>query len=378
MEGQSLLGGGKSSITNHQEESGNMKFFQNADAWSKIKDLKDTSSQYMKPVISEMRKHGEKAMKQMKEDIEATPLNSWRQIGMACLAEFLGVLFFVYIGSMSVGTGSATAIALAHGLTITALIMTIGQLSGGHFNPSITLGVMVAGQLKVGIALVYCFVQLFGGLVGAGLVQASLTNRSFAEDPNEEDAKVDINGGAPQLDPRVTTPGGGFFIEVVLTLVVVMSVLMTAIESRGRNKAAPVIIGTTIAVCIMAGLFFFDSSFSTGGCMNTARAFGPAVAVSSSNPDIWTYHWIYWLGPITGGLLAGILYRLLKRSGWSAPIEKRSIELEEKNADDELGLDHSGYQTIPDRGGLMKTGSKDVMEDSSIFEIDETPKKPAK
>nr|QIE08068.1 aquaporin 8 [Sinonovacula constricta] len=215
------------------------------------------------------------------------------------LAELVGVTLFVFIGCLALSDGNIVGAALGHGLTITLLIVGLGEISGGHFNPAVTVGVLLSGRIRPLLALGYILGQLVGGILGAAIVRGVLPSAVYKS----------IGGGVHHLSPIIgdTTvePGWGFLIETMLTLVLVFTVLMAAVNEKTKSGLAPLAIGFAVAVDIMA------AGKLTGASMNPARAFGPAVCASSELNDAWKYHYIYWLGPLVGAIIAALLYRLL-------------------------------------------------------------------
>ncbi|HXC98899.1 MAG TPA: aquaporin, partial [Verrucomicrobiae bacterium] len=184
----------------------------------------------------------------------------------------------------SAGVG-LLGVALAHGLAIAVMVSATGGISGGHLNPAVTLGVLVGGKIKPADAVAYWISQLAGG-VAAGLVLLTI----YGTDGKEIVAK-----GTPDLAPG-TSPGTGILVEMVLTFFLVFVVYGTAVDARAP-KIGGLAIGATIALDILFG------GPLTGGSMNPARTFGPAVASGH-----WNNHIVYWIGPMAGGALAGLVY----------------------------------------------------------------------
>ncbi|XP_059141591.1 aquaporin-8-like isoform X3 [Physella acuta] len=229
----------------------------------------------------------------------AIELSKFEQYIRPCFAEFLGVTLFVFIGCTSVeGTGgNIVGIAIAHGFTIALLVTATGAISGGQLNPAVTIGVFLAGAISAIKAVLFILSQVAGGVLGAALSRGVLGNNVYHN----------ITGGAHQLGPN-TTVGEGLLCEVMLTTILVTVVLTTAVDDGTKSVVAPLAIGFTVVVDILAG------GALTGASMNPARSFGPAVVVTSFDSSIWQNHWIYWVGPALGGLLAGISYRLILAS----------------------------------------------------------------
>ncbi|XP_008301377.1 aquaporin-8-like [Stegastes partitus] len=207
-----------------------------------------------------------------------------------CLAELFGTSLFVFVGCASVvgnvGIGAIQP-AVAHGLALGVLIMVLGQISGGHFNPAVSLSVYLCGGMKLVLLLPYILAQLAGGMIGAGLTKAMYTSSIY-------DASL---GGAFNVAGDL---GRTTLAEAVMTLILTMVVCMAAVNSRTRTPVAPFCIGLTVTANILAG------GTLSGACMNPARAFGPAVAANH-----WEHHWVYWVGPTCGALLTSSFIRLM-------------------------------------------------------------------
>ncbi|XP_012673204.1 aquaporin-8-like [Clupea harengus] len=211
-----------------------------------------------------------------------------------CLAELLGSTLFIFTGCLSVvenvsGTGRLQP-ALAHGLALGIVIAVLGEISGGHFNPAVSVSVCLIGGLKVVLLLPYIISQLCGGMIGAALAKVVSPVESYHN----------ASGGAFNVVQAEGQVGPAIVAEVVMTLFLTMVVCMGAVNGRTRSLLAPFCIGLTVAADILAG------GAISGACMNPARAFGPAVVA-----NYWTYHWIYWVAPVVGALITGSLIRLL-------------------------------------------------------------------
>src|SRR5437016_11280405 len=163
------------------------------------------------------------------------------------VAELIGTFAFVFIGAGAaavVGTGAGlngiAAVAFAHGLTIMAFAFAYGSVSGGHMNPAVTVGVLVAGAMGAGEAIGYIVSQLIGGVAGALLLSVVLGG---AETGLGMPALAhDLTLGATSL---TITPAAGFTIEAVLAFFLVTVVLSTAVAGRAGNLP-PLAIGMTL------------------------------------------------------------------------------------------------------------------------------------
>lgn len=209
-----------------------------------------------------------------------------------CLAEFFGSTFFIFVGCACVlGNTAQGAIqpAVAHGLALGIVIMLFGQISGGHFNPAVTLSVYLCGGISLALVLPYILAQMLGGMAGAGLVKAIFP-------PHVYQAGL---GGAFNPEGILNDLGKITLAEVIMTMFLTTTVTMGAVNGKTSSQLAPFGIGLTVTANILAG------GALSGACMNPARAFGPAVAANH-----WTNHWIYWVGPLTGALSTVIYVRL--------------------------------------------------------------------
>jgi aquaporin Z len=224
-----------------------------------------------------------------------------RDLAKAAVAEFLGAFTLVMAGvgaiisTQNLGDGgNLVAVALAHGLAIALMAGALGAISGGHFNPAVTVAMLATGNVKLTRAGVYVVAQLLGGIAGAGIL--TLIFPALGELGRNN---IGVNLGVPGLGPGVT-PFGGVLIEAVMTFFLVLVIFGTAVDPRGPKALAPLLIGLTITMDIVFG------GRITGAAMNPARAFGPEVVQQD-----FTSFWIYWVGPIVGGLVAAFLYTFL-------------------------------------------------------------------
>ena len=213
------------------------------------------------------------------------------------VAEFLGTALFVFIGAGAVvthamiggggGVGSLD-IALAHGVGMAILISALMSVSGAHFNPAVSFGLLVAGKIDGWTFGRYVAAQLVGAVAGAALVKVMFTASAVNA----------VSAGVPQLSVNVGF-GQGIALEAVFTFFLVSAVFGTAVSTE-----APKIGGFGIGLAIfVSGLVIGDL---TGSAINPARAFGPALVT-------WTWHSqaVYWIGPVVGGGVAGWVWKVL-------------------------------------------------------------------
>ncbi len=208
--------------------------------------------------------------------------------GKIFLAEAIGTFTLVFAGVLSITAGPATgpaavslaSIAFAHGLAIAVMVAALGAISGGHFNPAVTFGFVATGRMGVPRGLLYWAAQLVGATVAALVLRATL-------------GVAPVAMGTPDLVPNLTVLAG-VILEAVATFFLVLVVFGTAVDERAPRSVYPMAIGLTVTLGIMA------IGPLTGGALNPARAFGPALVSGH-----WSNHLVYWAGPLLGGALAG-------------------------------------------------------------------------
>jgi MIP family channel proteins len=235
----------------------------------------------------------------------------------ALTAEAIGTFALCFAGILAInvdaiggteGTGSLATVALAHGLALVVMIAALGAISGAHFNPAVTAGFVATGRMTPVRGAQYVGAQLVGALL-ASLLIAWLFGLEA------------VGAGTPAKAQFVSAPGAAA-VEVVTTFFLVLVVFGTAVDHRAPKSVFPVAIGLTVAMDIMA------TGPITGAAMNPARAFGPALVSGA-----WADHWVYWVGPLVGGVLAAFLqHRFLMEHapspataehGGPAPAEER-------------------------------------------------------
>jgi len=207
------------------------------------------------------------------------------------LAESIGTFGLIFFGAgailqhqatQSVGT---TGIAVAHGLAILVGVYAFGHISGGHFNPAVTFGMLLTRRIGLGGAASYWVAQLLGACVAAWILCAAY-----------QGGPVDVHLGTPAVDPTIG-PRTAAMLEAVMTFMLVIVIFGSAVDPRAAKGFAGLAIGLTITADVLMG------GALTGAAMNPARAFGPALI-----SGYWQDQWVYWVGPLVGGGTAAILY----------------------------------------------------------------------
>ena len=209
------------------------------------------------------------------------------RMGAAVVAEAVGTFLFFFVGIGAVVAGAdLVGVAFAHGLALAVLVSALGAVSGGHFNPAVTVAVRLSGGIRWGHAVVYIVAQLAGAVAAGFAVMAVFPEAAYSA----------AGGGTPALGEGITV-AAGIGIEAVLTLLLVLTVFGTAIDPRAP-KIGGLAIGLAVAADIMMG------GPLTGAAMNPARWFGPAVA--SGSYDDW---YVWWIGPLIGAIVGAVIYR---------------------------------------------------------------------
>jgi len=215
-------------------------------------------------------------------------------------AEFLGTFAFVFFGEGAIcaeqflhGTGGMglLGVALAHGLAIGVMVCALGHVSGGHFNPAVTLAFWVTKRLNTMEVLGYWIAQLLGGIAAAFFLKAVL--------PRDE-AWLPVLGGTPDL-ARDFTRAPAIGLEAIATFFLVFVVFMAAVDESSRARPYA---GLCIGITFTLGMLVLGPF--TGGALNPARALGPALASSH-----FANQGVYLVGPLAGGFVAGLLYDVL-------------------------------------------------------------------
>lgn len=215
----------------------------------------------------------------------------------AGLAEFISTLIFVFAGSGSGiaynkltdnGAGTPAGLisaSIAHAFALFVAVSVGANISGGHVNPAVTFGAFVGGNITFLRGIVYIIAQLLGSIV-ASLLLVFVTGLSVPAFALSEGVGI----------------GPALVMEIVMTFGLVYTVYATAVDPKKGNIGiiAPLAIGFIVGANILLGGAF------TGASMNPAVSFGPAVVSWS-----WSNHWIYWVGPLVGGGLAGLIYEVI-------------------------------------------------------------------
>jgi len=246
----------------------------------------------------------------------------------ALAAEFLGTALLVFIGCGSTMGGEEqlgdqskfVRVALCFGFLVATLIQTLGHVSGCHINPAVTSAFMVAAKVGILKGLAYIVIQCLGGIVGAWILFMSVP-RAEGSGGKGFYAMYDKFGlGTTTVNPQLTL-GQAFGVEFLITLIFVLVIFASAVDKNNAPNvkgSAPLAIG----LCIATNALF--AAPLTGASMNPARTLGPSLIQSS-----WDNHWVYWVGPILGGITAAIIYNLCFEAPSTPTLDKEDKEASE-------------------------------------------------
>ncbi|USP82317.1 uncharacterized protein yc1106_09591 [Curvularia clavata] len=258
-----------------------------------------------------------------------------RHLLIAFLGELIGTflfLFFAFAGTQVANNirnldgprrmdiGSLLYISLAFAFSLAVNVWVFFRISGGLFNPAVTLALALVGTVGLIKAVLLIVAQMLGAIIAAAIV-AGLFPGPLA-----------VN----TVLSSKTSVVRGLFIEMFLTFMLLLTIFMLAAEKHRATFLAPLVIGLALFIAELAGVYF------TGGSLNPARSFGPAVITG-----VWPgHHWIYWLGPLLGALLAAGFYKLMKTLNYSTA---------------SVGVDSDGLKTYH-----IDSGDKNTVRNDSV------------
>ena len=211
-----------------------------------------------------------------------------------CVAEAIGTFYFCFAGIASLICIEAPinmdygllGVALAHGLALSVAVCTFGGLSGAHFNPAVTCGMLVTRRICPFLAIKYILSQL------AGATLAALVCKTAFDAAAVGSAKLGIPLPAEGVDTGIV-----LLIEFVCTFLLVTAIFGVAVDERGKAVSiGGFAIGLTVTFNILA------AGALTGASMNPARSLGPALVHGH-----WEHHALYWIAPIAGAIVAALL-----------------------------------------------------------------------
>jgi len=219
-------------------------------------------------------------------------------------AEFIGTFWLVFGGCGSAVLAAAfpelgigfLGVALAFGLTVLTMAYAIGHISGCHLNPAVSVGLWAGRRFSASALLPYIIAQVAGAIVAAGVLYLIASGK----------AGFDLSAGFASNGYGEHSPGGyplpsALIAEVVLTFMFLF-IILGAIDDRAPKGFAPIAIGLGLTLIHLIGIPVTNTS------VNPARSTGPALFVGG-----WALKqlWLFWVAPIAGAILAGLIYRLV-------------------------------------------------------------------
>jgi len=225
-------------------------------------------------------------------------------IGKRCMAEFFGTFWLVFGGCGSAVLAAAfpalgigfVGVALAFGLTVLTMAYTVGHISGGHFNPAVTLGLFAGKRFPAKDVIPYWVAQVIGGVAAAGVLYLIASGKDG----------FSLAGGFASNGYGAHSPGGYSLVaclvaEIVLTAFFLL-IIMGSTDKRVPNGFAPIAIGLGLTLIHLISIPVTNTS------VNPARSLGPALFVGG-----WALQqvWLFWVAPLIGGAVGGLVYQVL-------------------------------------------------------------------
>ena len=216
------------------------------------------------------------------------------------IAEFVGTMMLVLVAcGVAVVVGCSTpagvvATALAFGLTIVAMAYSIGNVSGCHVNPAVSIGMLAAGRMKVKECIGYVVSQFLGGIAGAAIL-GGLLGKFAALGANSY--------GGHLSNGSTVTVWVALIVEIILTFIFVLTVLGVT-DKKENGTIAGLVIGLSLTLVHLIGIGF------TGTSVNPARSFGPALLQGGT---ALAQYWVFLVAPLIGCLLAALFYKLVMK-----------------------------------------------------------------
>ena len=232
----------------------------------------------------------------------------------AWLAEAIATFGLVFFGPLSVilaaawyGDGLSTEaiifISLGHGGIIVLMVYAFGHVSGAHINPAVTIPMIITKKIGLKDGIGYILFQIMGAVI------ATLSLKALFPIIGEKVLWGAHGGPSELLGNSVMS---GLAVEIILTFFLVVVIFMTAVHKKAPKSVYGAAIGGMVFLLHLVGIPL------TGASMNPARSFSPAVV--SGDAGLWEVQWLYWVGPIIGGIIAGVVMNYL----YVKPAEKEA------------------------------------------------------
>ena len=232
----------------------------------------------------------------------------------AWLAEAIATFGLVFFGPLSVilavvafGDGlsieAIIMISLGHGGAIALMVYAFGHVSGAHINPAVTIPMIITKKISLKDGIGYILFQIMGAVI------ATLSLKALFPIIGEKVLWGAHGGPSELLGNSVMS---GLAVEIILTFFLVVVIFMTAVHKKAPKSVYGAAIGGMVFLLHLVGVPL------TGASMNPARSFSPAVV--SGDAGLWEVQWLYWVGPIIGGIIAGVIMNYL----YVKPAEKEA------------------------------------------------------
>ncbi|XP_041455636.1 aquaporin-2-like isoform X2 [Lytechinus variegatus] len=256
---------------------------------------------------------------------EVKSIGFWRAVA----AEFVGMFFFIFISLASISGWNApyipsmVQISLAFGLGLATSIHVTAHISGGHLNPAVSFAFLMLHRITPLRFLFYSLAQMIGAIAAAGMVRAI--------------TPADINNALGATTPGTdVTEWQALLMELVITYQLVLVIFATIDKRRpSSGGSGPLAIGIAVLVAHLCAIQY------SGASMNPARSLGSAVV-----GGVWTAHWVYWVGPMVGGLLGAITYDYILDPNVNASRLRRCTTCEYGDEEDYATSDEMNLNSI--------------------------------
>ncbi|GEP19403.1 MIP/aquaporin family protein [Pediococcus argentinicus] len=208
------------------------------------------------------------------------------------ISEIIGTFVLVFVGTatVTIAKGDVLAIGLAFGLAVTIMAYSVGAISGGHFNPAVTLGMFINKRISATDAIYYVISQFVGAILASATVKFLLGAMGAS------------TANLGQTDFPKISAGAAFFVETLITFLFVLVILLVTSKKFGNSNFAGLIIGLTLGFMIIVALNL------TGGSLNPARSFGPDILVGGT---ALAHYWVYLIAPLVGSAIAAYVAKYL-------------------------------------------------------------------
>jgi len=224
--------------------------------------------------------------------------------------ELIGTFALTFIGAGAIlvttwtGMPGLLIVAVAHGVVLSIAVSGTMNISGGHINPAVTLAMLATRRIKPGPAVGYIVSQVAGATI-AGLLLVLIFN-GLPVEGGVMTGKAAVSAcmlGTPNFAEAVGSRTA-VLVEILLTFLLMFAIMSTAVDKRAPNVGG-FGIGLTVMVDILMG------GPITGAAMNPARTIGTLIGGGQATSSLWSQHWVYWVGPVFGALLAAVIYDTL-------------------------------------------------------------------